>query len=190
MSLKIGTVLCGLLTLPFIYGIGKEAGGRRAALFALLLAGVAYWPNVISRVGLRFTLYAFFTAPTLYYLLRGLRTRSRNDFLLAGLFLGLGLHGYSPFRIVPLVVVMAVLLYVLHAQSKGVRRQAFWWLAALALVSVVVFLPLLRFSIQDPELFSYRAMTRLGYGGAASARPGLADLPAEPMECADHVRLG
>ena len=162
MSLKIGTVLCGLLTLPFIYGIAKEAGGRRAALFALLLAGVAYWPNVISRVGLRFTLYAFFTAPTLYYLIRGLRTRSRNDFLLAGLFLGLGLHGYSPFRIVPIVVVMAVLLYVLHTQSKGVRRQAFWWLAALALVSVVVFLPLLRFSIQDPELFSYRAMTRLG----------------------------
>jgi hypothetical protein len=159
MSLKIGTVLCGLLTLPFIYGIGKEVGGRRAALFAMLLAGVAYWPNVISRVGLRFTLYAFFTAPTLYFLLRGLRTRSRNDFLLAGLFLGLGLHGYSPFRIVPFVVVMAVLLYVLHAQSKGVRRQAFWWLAALALVSLVVFLPLLRYLLQDPQLFLYRTMT-------------------------------
>ena len=71
LSLKIGTVLCGLLTLPFIYGLGKELGGRRAGLFALALAGVAYWPNVISRVGLRFTLYAFFTAPVLYYLLRG-----------------------------------------------------------------------------------------------------------------------
>lgn len=162
MSLKIGTVLCGLLTLPYIYGIAKETGGRRAALFAMLLAGVAYWPNVISRVGLRFTLYAFFTAPTLYYLIRGLRTRSRNDFLLAGLFLGLGLHGYSPFRVVPFVVVLAVLLYVLHAQSKGVRRQAIWWLAALALVSLVVFLPLLRFWLQNPELFSYRALTRLG----------------------------
>ena len=162
MSLKIGMVLCGLLTLPFIYGIGKEVGGRRAALFAMLLAGVAYWPNVISRVGLRFTLYAFFTAPTLYFLLRGLRTRSRNDFLLAGLFLGLGLHGYSPFRVVPFVVVMAVLLYVLHAQSKGVRRQAFWWLAALALISLVVFLPLLRYLLQDPDLFLYRTMTRLG----------------------------
>lgn len=162
MSLKIGTVLCGLLTLPFIYGIAKEAGGKRAALFAMLLAGVAYWPNVISRVGLRFTLYAFFTAPTLYFLIRGLHTRSRNDFLLAGLFLGLGLHGYSPFRIVPIVVVVAVLLYVLHAQSTGARRQAFWWLGALALVSLVVFLPLLRYGLQDPELFFYRTMTRLG----------------------------
>lgn len=162
LSLKIGTVLCGLLTLPFIYGIAKEAGGRRAALFALLLAGVAYWPNVISRVGLRFTLYAFFTAPTLYFLLRGLRTRSRNDFLLSGLFLGLGLHGYSPFRIVPLVVVIGVLIFVLHAQSRGIRRQTFWWLGSLALVSLVVFLPLLRYWLANPELFSYRALTRLG----------------------------
>jgi 4-amino-4-deoxy-L-arabinose transferase-like glycosyltransferase len=162
MSLKIGTVLCGLLTLPFIYGIGKEVGGKRAALFAMLLAGVAYWPNVISRIGLRFTLYAFFTAPVLYYLIRGLRTRSRNDFILAGLFLGLGLHGYSPFRIVPVLVVIGVVLYILHAQSKGVRWQALWWLVVLALVSIVVFLPLLRFSIENPELFSYRALTRLG----------------------------
>ena len=162
ISLKIGTVLCGILTLPFIYGLGKEAGGRRAGLFAMLLAGVAYWPNVISRVGLRFTLYSFFTAPTLYFLVRGLRTRSRNDFLLAGLFLGLGLHGYSPFRLVPLVVVMAVLLYMFHPQSRGVRRQAFWWLLVVALISLIVFLPLLRFSIENPGAFSYRALTRLG----------------------------
>ena len=71
-------------------------------LFALLFAGIGYWPNVISRVGLRFPLYPLFVAPTLYYLLRGLRTRNRNDFILSGLFLGLGLHGYSPIRILPI----------------------------------------------------------------------------------------
>lgn len=162
LSLKIGTVLCGLLTLPFIYGLGKEAGNRRAGLFAMLLAGIAYWPNVISRIGLRFTLFPFFTAPTLYFLVRGLRTRKRNNFLLAGLFLGMGLHGYSPFRIVPLVVVLAFVLYALHAQAKGARKRAFWWLAVLVAVSLVVFLPLLRYAIDNPEMFSYRTLTRLG----------------------------
>lgn len=162
LSLKIGTVLCGLLTLPFIYGLGKELGGRRAGLFALALAGVAYWPNVISRVGLRFTLYAFFTAPVLYYLLRGLRARSRNDLILAGIWLGLGLHGYSPFRIVPFVVVAAFVIYLLHCRSKNDRQQAAWWLAMLALVSLLVFLPLLRYALENPEMFSYRALTRLG----------------------------
>ena len=162
MSLKIGTVLAGLVTLVFIYLLGKEAGNRRAGLFAAAFAGVAYWPNVISRIGLRFALYPLFVAPTLYFLLRGLRRRQRNDFILAGLFLGLGLHGYSPFRIVPLLIIIALGLYLIHRQSKGARWQALWWFAVLVIISALVFLPLLRFAMENPDLFSYRAMTRLG----------------------------
>jgi 4-amino-4-deoxy-L-arabinose transferase-like glycosyltransferase len=162
LSLKIGTVLCGLATLPYMYLLGKEVGGKRVGLLAVLIAGIAYWPNVISRAGLRFTLYPFFLAPMLYYLLRGLRTSNRNDFILSGLFLGLGLYGYSPFRIVPFVVVIAVGLYLLHRQSKGSRQQALIWLAVLALAALLVFLPLLRYALENPEAFSYRTLTRLG----------------------------
>jgi hypothetical protein len=161
-SLKIGTVLFGLFTLPFIYLLGKEIGGIRVGVFALLFAGIGYWPNVISRVGLRFPLYPLFVAPTLYYMLRGLRTRNRNDFILSGLFLGLGLHGYSPMRIMPIVAIVAVGLYILHAQSKGVRRDAFLWLVILGLASLVVFIPLLRYTVDNPEAFAYRAFSRLG----------------------------
>lgn len=57
MSLKLGTALAGFIALPFIYLLGKEIGGKWVGLIAFLLAGVAYWPNVISRVGLRFPLY-------------------------------------------------------------------------------------------------------------------------------------
>jgi hypothetical protein len=162
LSLKIGTVICGLLTLPYMYLLGREIGGKRLGLLALLFTGIGYWPNVISRVGLRFPLYPLFVAPTLFYLLRGLRTRQRNDFILSGLFLGLGLHGYSPIRILPVVVVVAIGLYLLHAQSKGARKQAVAWLAILALVSFFVFLPLARYWLDNPEAFSYRAFSRLG----------------------------
>lgn len=161
LSLKLGTALLGFLTLPFIYLLGKEIGGTRVALFAFLLAGIAYWPNVISRIGLRFPLYPLFVAPTLLFLLRGLRTRNRNDFLLSGLFLGLGLHGYSPFRIVPFVVIAAFILYWIHSQSKGARRELPVWLAMLAITSLFVFLPLLRFWIDNPEAFGFRAFSRL-----------------------------
>jgi len=161
-SLKVGTVLLGLLTLPYMYLLGKEIGGKRVGLFAMFFAGVGYWPNVISRVGLRFPLYPLFVAPTLYYLLRGLRTRNRNDFILSGLFLGLGLHGYSPIRILPIVVVIAIGLYLVHAQSKGVRRDAVLWLVILGLASLVIFTPLLRYTIDNPDSFSYRAFSRLG----------------------------
>lgn len=161
LSLKLGTAILGFLTLPFIYLLGKEIGGPRVGLFAFILTGIGYWPNVISRVGLRFPLYPLFAAPTLLFLLRGLRTRNRNDFLLSGLFLGLGLHGYSPMRIAPFVVVAAFIIYWLHSQSKGVRRDLPIWLVMLGLVSLFVFLPLLSYWVGHPAEFGFRAFSRL-----------------------------
>jgi 4-amino-4-deoxy-L-arabinose transferase-like glycosyltransferase len=155
-------VFCGLVTLPYMYALGKEIGNRRVGLLAALFAGIAYWPNVISRVGLRFPLYPLFVAPTLLYLIRGLRKRNRNDFILSGLFLGLGLHGYTPFRIVPVVVVVAVGLYLLHRQSQGARKQTIIYLAILTAMALVVFLPLLRYWQENPAIFTMRAYSRLG----------------------------
>ena len=161
VSLKLGTAILGFLTLPYVYLLGKEIGGARVGLFAFILAGIAYWPNVISRVGLRFPLYPLFAAPTLFYLIRGLRTRNRNDFLLSGLFLGIGLHGYSAMRIMPFVVVAIFILYWLHSQSQGARRELPIWLTILALVSLFVFLPLLRYWIDEPGEYGYRVFTRM-----------------------------
>jgi heme/copper-type cytochrome/quinol oxidase subunit 4 len=162
LSLKIGTVIFGLLTLPFVYLLGKEIGGNRVGLLALAFTGIGYWPNVISRVGLRFPLYPLFVAPTLFYLIRGLRTRNRNDFILSGLSLGLGLHGYSPIRILPFLVVVAIGLYLIHGQSIGARRDAVLWLAVLGFSALIVFLPLLRYTLDNPLVFSYRAFSRMG----------------------------
>ncbi|HLF73116.1 MAG TPA: glycosyltransferase family 39 protein [Anaerolineales bacterium] len=162
LSLKIGTVLAGLVTLLYIYLLGKEIGNQRVGLLALVFAGIAYWPNVISRYGLRFPFYPVFYAPALYYLVWGLRTRNRLGFILSGLFLGLGLHGYSPFRVVPFFILFAVGLYLLHRQSEGYRQQAVWGLFAIILMSLFVFLPLLRYMLENPDMVLYRAMTRLG----------------------------
>ncbi len=162
LSLKIGTVLAGLLTLPYLYLLGKELGNKRVGLFALLFAGMAYWPNVISRVGLRFPLYPLFVAPVLYYLICGLRKSSRNDFILAGLFLGIGLHGYVPIRILPIVILVIVGTYLLHPQARNKRTQSVSGLLVLILVSLIIFLPLLRFAIEYPTIFDLRAISRLG----------------------------
>ena len=81
MSLKIGTALAGFLTLPYIYLLGKELRNKWVGILAFLFAGIAYWPNVISRVGLRFPFYPLFAAPTLFYLIRGIRQKRRNDFI-------------------------------------------------------------------------------------------------------------
>jgi hypothetical protein len=162
ISLKIGTVLAGLLTLPYLYLLGKELGNRRVGLLAVIFAGIAYWPNVISRVGLRFPLYPLFVAPALYYLIRGLRSSRRNDFILAGVALGIGLHGYTPIRILPVVIVIGIGVYLLHRQAKGKRLQVISGLLVLVLVSLILFLPLLRFALEYPTIFDLRAFSRLG----------------------------
>ncbi len=145
-----------------MYLLGKELGSKRIGLLALLFAGIAYWPNVISRVGLRFPLYMLFVAPTLYFLLRGIRRSNRNDFILSGISLGIGLHGYTPIRILPIVVLVGVGLYLIHQQSKGLRKQTVWSLGVLALVAFMVFLPLFRYALGNPEMFALRSFSRLG----------------------------
>ncbi|RLD09765.1 MAG: hypothetical protein DRI56_03625 [Chloroflexota bacterium] len=170
MSLKIGTVLAGLVILPYIYLLGKEIGNRWVGLLAMLLTGMAYWPNVLSRVALRFSLYPLFVAPLLYYLIRGLRHRRRNDFLYAGIALGLGLHGYSSFRVVPLTVIVAFVVYFFHQRSTKKRKEALLALGLVVLVSLVVFLPLLRYTATNYDSFMYRAMTRMS--DAEHALPG------------------
>lgn len=162
ISMKIGTVLAGLLTLPFIYLLGKELGNRRVGLIAMLLAGIAYWPNVLSRIALRFSLYPLFVAPALYFLIRGLRRSSIKDFVLAGLFLGVGLHGYTPIRILPFVIVAAVVIFLLHRQTKISRQTAVYGLLVITLVSIVVALPLLRYALDYPDNFAFRAFSRVG----------------------------
>ncbi len=162
MTLKFGTALAGVLTLPFLYLFAREIGGRWTGLGALFLGGIAYWPNVISRAGLRFPLYPLFAAPALYFLVRGLRRKRRNDLLLCGLFAGFGLQGYSPARILPFVVAAGVAIFLLHRQARGIRWRTITWFAILVAAVWLAFLPLLRVVLEMPDQFFYRQLTRMG----------------------------
>lgn len=160
--LKVVTASVGFLALVFVYRLGSELGNRRIGLLAFLFAGVAYWPNVVSRVGLRLPFYMLFTATTLYFLLRGIRTGRQNDFILGGISLGLGFYGYSGDRILPLLVVVAVGLFLIHTQSTDRRWEAVLSTLALALVSFVLFIPLLSYILAEPDSFLFRTLTRMG----------------------------
>lgn len=160
--LKLSTTLIGFVSLIYVYLLGKDMGGRWLGLMAMLLMGIAYWPNVLARTGLRFILYPAFVAPTLYYLLRGLRLGKINDYLLSGLFLGIGLYGYTAFRIVPLIALIALALFLLHKQAAGQPGKAVASFAVLVLVSLLVFTPLLRYVLEEDTFFNYRVLTRVG----------------------------
>jgi hypothetical protein len=161
MTLKTISALVGFLALPFFYLLGKEIGNRRVGLLAVAFAGVAYWPNVVSRLGLRLPFYFLFTAMTLYFLLRGLRLGQRNQFIWLGLTLGISLYGYSADRILPVVALVGVVLYLLHTHQPGVREQIFWFSLMAFLLAGVVFLPMFHYLLEEPGAFFYRTVTRL-----------------------------
>ena len=173
-ALKLGTVLTGLIVLYYMYKLGYLIGGRWLALIVLLLVGVSYWANIISRISLRFPLYPLFVAPLLYHLIRALRMGTRNDFIFAGIWLGIGLNGYTSSRIVPLLVVIAIILYILHEKAKDLPFQAIMGLLLIAFFALVICLPLMRYFLENPDYVMYRSMTRLG----DAERP----LPGAPLE--------
>ncbi|KAA3643127.1 MAG: hypothetical protein DWQ07_21660 [Chloroflexi bacterium] len=162
LSLKLSMVIMGFVSLIYVYLLGKEVGNKRVGLLALVLFGMAFWPNLLARTGMRLILYPAFTAPVLFYTLRGIRRSSRNDYLLAGGFLGIGLMGYTATLLLPVVVVTAFGLYLLHKHSAGVRLQTIVGLALVTFVALVAFLPLARFAYDEPEIFNYRTGTRVG----------------------------
>ncbi len=161
LNLKVVAVIANLLTLFFIYLLGKEWGDRWVGLVAALFAGMAYWPLLFTRLALRIPYYPLFVAPVMYFMVRGLRRQHLPDLLWAGLFLGLGLHGYTPFRIVPILVVIGFLIYLVHTKNKNLRWRAVLGLAVITAASLLVFIPLLRYWLGNPELFTYRAFSRL-----------------------------
>lgn len=173
LSLKLGTVLLAFFSLIYIYLLGKELGGRWVGLFALVLVGVAFWPNLLARTGLRFSLYPTFAAPTLYYLIRGLRRGNLNDFLLSGLFMGLGLNGYTAFRIMPIVAGAALVLFGIHTPSAELRRRGLIGFALLALMALLVCTPLLRYAVEHPTQFGERTLTRMFEAERAYTEPAI-----------------
>jgi hypothetical protein len=162
LSLKIVSIGAGIATLPFLYLLGRELADRRVGLLAMVLGGVGFWPDMISRIGLRLPLAMLFCAATLYFFYKALRRRSWNDFLWAGAVLGIGMYGYTPIRVVPLCLAVIVGLFLLHPSSKGSRL----WAAAGSLLTLVTavlfFIPFLRYAVDYPDEFWLRTASRIG----------------------------
>ena len=161
VNLKLTMALIGALNVIPMYFLGKELLDRRLGLLAAFLTAISYWHVIISRIGLRISLAPLWTSITLYFLLRALRTGRRNDHLLTGLSLGLGLYGYTAFRMVPLLVVVVYVMKVVLDRGAGFNWRRFAGnFLVLVITSALVFLPLLRYMYDEPKTYWFRALTR------------------------------
>ena len=174
VTLKTITALAGILTLPFMYLFGKEVAGKWTGLATMALAGIAFWPNLLGRAGMRLPFFPLLLAPALYLLVRGFKSRKQNYFVLTGLLVGLGVYGYTAARITPIVIGLALVLYLAHSVSRGHRKQSLVWVGIAALMAIIVAVPFLRVSLDLQDDVLFRTLTRV----SDVERP----LPGAPLE--------
>ncbi len=161
-TLKLITALVGTATLPVIYLLGRELYGDLVGLVAALLLAVAKWHVLISRVGFRGILTPLMAALVALFLLRGLRSGRRSDFLWAGFFLGLSLYTYTAALALFPATFLGLTLYALAGRARDLWRVRRSLLLAL-LVALLVALPMLRYMLVDGrEQFWFRPLTRVG----------------------------
>lgn len=168
-ALKILAVIEALITLPVLWWMGREIIGERdrrlgnlVGLTLAALVAASYWHTAMTRLSLRIIVTPLVTALLIIYLARALRHNRRNDFILAGLILGLGLYTYQAVRMLPVVIVVGVgLALVFKARNWQARGRYVVNLATLVVISFVCFVPLFGFSLQYPEDFWRRTSGRL-----------------------------
>ncbi len=166
LTLKLGMALVGLLTVPAVFLLGREVGGSRLGLLAAAVTAVCPWHLQLTRLGLRAPLAPLFSALALAGLLGALRTGRRNDWLMLGGLVGLGLYGYSAFR--PMLLAAPLVATGVWWMAGGARwarpgagRSLAGHLAAAAAVTTLVAMPLLRCAVLQSGDFWQRSLARV-----------------------------
>ena len=163
MALKLVTATMGLLVIPGTFLFTRELFDDTVAFLSAALIAMSKWPVTIARMGLRFPFTPVLLAPTLFFLVRALKYRRRNDYIMTGLFLGIGLYGYNAFRMAPVLVAAFLVLWPLldRRMARADLVQHLGNSAIVVVLSLLVFMPLLRYSVDHPENFWYRVLTRI-----------------------------
>lgn len=163
LTLQILTAFIGVLLLPALYLLGSALWSRTAGFWMMFLGAVSSWAVIPARVGLRYPFLPTCAAFVFAFLVRGLRSGRRSDFLWMGLFLGIGLYGYSPFR--GMLLAIPVAFFVVWFLDRGWRSQTGRHQVAGFFqgmtTSLLVFIPMLHYILQNPAMFFYRQATRL-----------------------------
>jgi hypothetical protein len=138
MAIKLTSVLVGIATVPTLYWLGREIGGREVGLVAATLLAVSKWHILLSRLGYRVVLTPLFVILVIYFLARALRRGHLLDYGWSGVMLGLGMYSYKSFPFALPAAVTCTLFYALRRRS---RARALAGTAIMLLLALLVFIP-------------------------------------------------
>ncbi len=161
-GIRLLSAILGTMTVPLVYLVGNRLFGTKAGLVAAASLAISFWALMYSRIGTRHVSLPFFLLGTFYFFLRGMginnsvidsaagsSRRMVVDFLLAGLFMGLGFYTYFAARGTP-VILLVILIYVMIFYRQMVIQR---WRGILVMIAVAIImaLPLVITLARQPE---------------------------------------
>ncbi|OPL11947.1 MAG: hypothetical protein AVO34_01635 [Firmicutes bacterium ML8_F2] len=174
-SLRLVSAILGILTILGLYLLTKEIFYRtktnsknkinQIALLSSFFMAISFWHINFSRIGFRAILMVFLICFAFYFLLRAFRKNSALNYILAGLFFGLGFYSYLAFRLVVLLLGITILIQaVIYWQKRKKQKENFrkflkiaflnhgWWKIGLLFLSILIaVLPLIITFVNNPE---------------------------------------
>ncbi|MCA9979474.1 MAG: glycosyltransferase family 39 protein [Anaerolineales bacterium] len=150
-GLRLASAVAGGLTVPAVYGLGRQTYGWLTGLIAAVLLAGSHYHIHFSRIGLNNIWDGLFIALILLALWQGWQTGRRRWFLWCGFLLGLSQYFYVSARIFPVLVLLWCLLAGWVQRDRW--RKNLPSLSLAALLSVVVYLPLALYFVSHPDVF-------------------------------------
>lgn len=170
-SIRALTAIISLLNVAVLLGFLYDTRAALASLklpsgrYRLWLAGlgglalaVSYWHISTSRLGQRPILVPALSVAVFWTFLKGWYSCRARWFVLSGLLLGLAGHTYSAARLLPLILVLALLPEFRHPARpplKPLLVNLFIFVAA----ALVVYLPMAWYLLAHPAQFTDRAFS-------------------------------
>jgi len=160
-SIKIVAAIIGILTVLGLYLLTRELFNKNIALLSSFFLAVSFWHTNFSRIGFRAILLPFVSVFALYFLFKGFRTQKIWDFIIAGIFFGLGFYTYTSFRIIALLFLILIIWWFLY--NVGIKKEFYFFILSIKstfiflFVSFLVTLPIGIYFLNHPQDFLGRA---------------------------------
>ena len=165
-SIKIVAATIGILTVFGLYLLTKELfvqatnNQRQATSIALLSSfflATYFWHVNFSRIGFRAILVPFILVFAFYFLFKGLRTQRFLNFIVSGIFFGLGFYTYISYRFIVLLLPIILLCWFFIYRKQNFQKKYLFSIFYFLFSIFIIALPIGIYFLQNPHDFIGRA---------------------------------